>query len=41
MIDKITEVMGKNKISYKVLFDNLDADHDNMVSLAEFTRGLT
>ena len=33
--------MGKKKISYRDLFDKFDTDHDNMVSLAEFTLGLT
>jgi hypothetical protein len=33
--------MGRKKISFRDLFDSFDTDHDNMVSLAEFSRGLT
>jgi Ca2+-binding EF-hand superfamily protein len=41
LIEKINDEMGKNKISYRDLFDKFDTDHDNMVSLAEFTNGVT
>jgi Ca2+-binding EF-hand superfamily protein len=41
LIEKINEEMGKKKISYRDLFDKFDTDHDNMVSLAEFTLGVT
>lgn len=41
--DKATEVvtqihlaMGKQKVSFRALFDYFDTDNDNMVSLAEF-----
>ena len=41
LIEKINEEMGNKKISYRDLFDRFDTDHDNMVSLAEFTLGIT
>jgi Ca2+-binding EF-hand superfamily protein len=41
LIEKINEEMGNKKISYRDLFDKFDTDHDNMVSLAEFTLGIT
>jgi Ca2+-binding EF-hand superfamily protein len=41
LIEKINDEMGKKKISYRDLFDKFDTDNDNMVSLAEFTLGLT
>lgn len=41
LIEKINEEMGNKKISYRDLFDNFDTDRDNMVSLAEFTLGIT
>ena len=32
--------MAEKNISYKNLFENFDANNDNMVSLAEFVRGV-
>jgi len=41
LIDKINEAMNSKQISYKKLFENFDVNNDQMVSLAEFVRGLT
>lgn len=32
--------MNRQKLSFRAMFDLLDTDKDNMVSLAEFLRGL-
>ena len=32
--------MAEKNISYKNLYENFDANNDNMVSLAEFVRGV-
>lgn len=33
--------MARQKITYKDLFSKFDSDKDNMISLAEFVRGIT
>ena len=40
VIKQINEGLGKKKITYRDCFDLFDTDKDNMVSYAEFSRGL-
>lgn len=40
VIEQITKQMGLKKVSYHALFGMIDTNKDNMVSLAEFKRGL-
>ncbi len=40
IIQQIHQAIGKNKTSFRAVFDSFDTNKDNMVSLAEFKRGI-
>ena len=41
VIGQINDGLGRQRITYRDCFDKCDTDKDNMVSCAEFSRGLS